>query len=91
MTFALEARPLGLGAFRQVAPVIRHGSDPTATSSDLWERFEVLCLTAPIRYAGDPAYADWVDRVGDVPPYMRPLSTLGILPTCAPGFSEPVQ
>ncbi|KAN0066774.1 PIF1-like helicase domain containing protein [Elaphomyces granulatus] len=67
---------VGLGDFRQVAPVIRDGSGPAATyansirSSDLWDRFEILRLTAPIRYAGDPAYADWVDRVGDgLPPY----------------------
>lgn len=67
---------VGLGDFRQVAPVIRDGSGPAATyansirSSDLWERFQILRLTAPMRYAGDPAYADWVDRVGDgLPPY----------------------
>jgi hypothetical protein len=62
---------VGLGDFRQVAPVIRGASGPAATfdnsvrSSDLWERFEILRLTTPIRYADDPAYADWVDRVGD--------------------------
>jgi len=67
---------VGLGDFRQVAPVIRDGSGPAATyansirSSDLWERFQILRLTAPMRYAADPAYADWVDRVGDgLPPY----------------------
>jgi hypothetical protein len=29
-------------------------------------------LTQPIRNAGDPAYAEWVDRIGDgVPPFDR--------------------
>ena len=67
---------VGLGDFRQVAPVIRDASGPAATfdnsirSSELWDRFQVLRLTAPIRYAGDPVYAEWVDRVGDgLPPY----------------------
>jgi len=67
---------VGLGDFRQVAPVIRDASGPAATfdnsirSSDLWQNFEILRLTAPIRYAGDPVYAEWVDRVGDgLPPY----------------------
>jgi len=70
-------KPLGLGGFRQVAPVIRHGSDPT-------ERFEVLCLTAPIRYAGDPAYADWVDRVGDdLPPYETTVDLGHLAHMCA--------
>ena len=51
---------VGLGDFRQVAPVIRDASGPAATfdnsirSSELWDRFQVLRLTAPIRYAGDP-------------------------------------
>ncbi|KAN0080827.1 hypothetical protein V8E54_004031 [Elaphomyces granulatus] len=46
---------VGLEDFRPVAPVIRHGSGPAATydnfirSSNLWERFEVLRLTTPIR------------------------------------------
>jgi hypothetical protein len=67
---------VGLGDFRQVAPVVRGCSGPSATlnssirSSYLWSHFKILRLTVPIRYAGDPVYAQWVDQVGDgLPPY----------------------
>jgi hypothetical protein len=62
---------IGLGDLRQVAPVIRGSSGPTATlnssirTSDLWCHFQILRLTIPIRNAGDPVYARWVDQVGD--------------------------
>jgi hypothetical protein len=62
---------IGLGDFRQVAPVVRGSSGPSATlnnsirSSYLWDHFDILCLTIPIRYAGDMAYATWVDQLGD--------------------------
>lgn len=62
---------IGLGDFRQVAPVIRGNSGPTATlnssirTSELWDHFQILQLTIPIRNAGDPEYAKWVDQVGD--------------------------
>jgi hypothetical protein len=62
---------IGLGDFRQVAPVIRGNSGPTATlnssvrTSELWDHFQILRLTIPIRNAGDPVYARWVDQVGD--------------------------
>ncbi|KAJ6038891.1 hypothetical protein N7460_007608 [Penicillium canescens] len=67
---------IGLGDFRQVAPVVRGSSGPTATlnssirTSTLWTHFKVLRLTTPVRQAGDPVYARWVDQVGDgVHPY----------------------
>jgi hypothetical protein len=67
---------VGLGDFRQVAPVVRGSSGPSATlnhsirSSYLWSHFDILRLTIPIRYAGDVAYATWVDQLGDgVPPF----------------------
>jgi hypothetical protein len=61
---------LGLGDFRQVAPVFK-GAGITATldasirSSTLWEHFQILRLTAPVRNAADLEYADWVDAIGD--------------------------
>jgi hypothetical protein len=54
---------IGLGDFRQVAPVVRGSSGPTATlnssirTSPLWNHFKVLRLTIPVRQAGDPVYA----------------------------------
>ncbi|EAW24643.1 uncharacterized protein NFIA_101270 [Aspergillus fischeri NRRL 181] len=63
---------IALGDFRQVAPVVRGSCRPSATlnhsvrSSYLWDHFDILRLTIPIRYAGDVAYATWVDQVGDV-------------------------
>jgi hypothetical protein len=39
-------------------------------SSHLWPYFEILRLTIPIHYAGDPTYATWVDQVRDsITPY----------------------
>ena len=74
---------IGLGDFRQVAPVIRGSSGPTATlnssirTSDLWENFKILRLTIPIRNAGDPVYSRWVDQVGDgITPYETSVSLL---------------
>ncbi|KAJ6019739.1 hypothetical protein N7499_003178 [Penicillium canescens] len=59
---------IGLGDFRQVAPVVRGSSGPTATlnssirTSTLWNHFKVLRLTTPVRQAGGPVYARWVDQ-----------------------------
>jgi hypothetical protein len=61
---------LGLGDFRQVAPVVK-SAGPTATleasirSSYLWEQFKILRLDTPIRNASDLEYAEWVDQIGD--------------------------
>lgn len=61
---------LGLGDFRQVAPVVK-GSGPTATyeasiqSSHLWPHFKVLTLDMPVRNVSDPEYSVWVDSIGE--------------------------
>lgn len=72
---------LALGDFRQVAPVLRGVTAPAAVyessirSSSLWRYFVILRLTQPIRNAADPAYAFWVDQVGDgLPPCDREVS-----------------
>jgi hypothetical protein len=62
---------MGLGDFHQVTPVIHGASGPSAAlansihSSHLWPHFEILHLTIPIHYAGDPTYVTWVDQVRD--------------------------
>jgi len=86
---------VGLGDFRQVAPVVRGSIGPSATlansirSSYLWDHFQVLRLTTAIRYAGDPVYAAWVDQVGDgITPYettvqLQHLDHIGDMGTAA--------
>lgn len=59
-----------LGDFRQTCPVVRRGSraqvvDASIKSSPLWSNFTVMRLTAPIRNAADPEFADFVDAIGD--------------------------
>jgi hypothetical protein len=62
---------LGLGDFRQVAPVVRGSLGDVAAfqssvrSSYLWPEFRILRLTAPIRTASDPGYSEWIDRIGE--------------------------
>jgi hypothetical protein len=61
---------VGLGDFRQVAPVVPNGGpsaifDASVRSSDLWELFEILSLTEPIRNAMDPEFSAWVDEIGE--------------------------
>lgn len=61
---------VGLGDFRQVAPVVRH-SGPSAVfhasvkSSNLWPLFHILHSTQPIRDSGDLSYSAWVDSIGE--------------------------
>jgi len=61
---------IGLGDFRQVAPVVRNGG-PTASldasirSSLLWKDFHILRLHQPVRNAHDPSYSEWVDTIGE--------------------------
>ena len=61
---------IGIGDFRQVGPVVKNGG-PTACflasilSSPLWKLFHIHSLTAPIRNAGDPEFADFVDSIGE--------------------------
>lgn len=61
---------LGVGDFRQVAPVVKGAGsaatlDASIRSSPLWHSFQILRLWDPVRNASDPTYADWVDDIGD--------------------------
>ena len=61
---------VGLGDFRQVAPVVRRGGpsailNASVKSSYLWQFFECLRLYQPIRDSGDPIYSTWVDSIGE--------------------------
>ena len=61
---------VGLGDFRQVAPVVPEGGpsaifDASIRSSYLWQSFNILSLTQPIRNAIDPEFSSWVDEVGE--------------------------
>ena len=61
---------VGLGDFRQVAPVVRNGGptaslDASVRSLPLWYNFQILRLYQPIRNAQDPAYSEWVDSIGE--------------------------
>jgi len=61
---------LGLGDFRQVAPVVKNGGrteivEASIRSSPLWKHFSLMRLYAPLRNASDPPYAAWVDAIGD--------------------------
>ena len=61
---------IGLGDFRQVAPVVPNGGptaslDASVRSSLLWSHFQILRLHQPVRNAEDPAYSEWVDSIGE--------------------------
>jgi hypothetical protein len=61
---------LGLGDFRQVAPVVKgQGCTPTLLasikSSPLWQTFRSYSLQRPIRSAQDIEYTAFVDRIGE--------------------------
>lgn len=61
---------LGLGDFRQVAPVVTNAAkfeviEASLRSSYLWSKFKILRLYEPIRNASDPEYSVWVDQIGD--------------------------
>lgn len=61
---------VGIGDFRQVAPVVKgQGCTParlaSIKSSHLWPKFNILTLHAPIRSAQDPEYTAYVDRIGE--------------------------
>ena len=61
---------VGLGDFRQVAPVVK-GTGPTASrmasikASQIWPIFDILKLHTPIRSAQDPEYTAFVDNIGE--------------------------
>lgn len=59
-----------LGDFRQTCPVIPRGTraqvvDASIRSSHLWPLFQVQRLIHPVRNAGDPEYATFVDAIGE--------------------------
>jgi hypothetical protein len=61
---------LGIGDFRQVAPVVKGtGCAPalqaSVKSSSFWTSFHILKLHTPIRGARDPTYTSVVDDVGE--------------------------
>ena len=61
---------LGVGDFRQVAPVVPGGGktgilDSSIRASNLWAYFRIFRLYQPMRNAGDMDFADWVDRIGE--------------------------
>lgn len=61
---------LGVGDFRQVAPVTpgcgKTGVlDSSIRASHLWDIFRIYRLHSPIRNGGDPDFADWVDAIGE--------------------------
>jgi hypothetical protein len=58
---------MGLSDFHQVIPMIYGTNGPSAILANsihflhMWPYFEILYLTIPIYYAGDPTYIIWVD------------------------------
>lgn len=61
---------LGLGDFRQVAPIVS-GTGLTSSyqasirSSFLWSAFQILRLHDPIRNVSDLEYSEWIDLIGE--------------------------
>lgn len=61
---------IGVGDFRQVAPVVK-GGGPTAAymasvlSSSLWDMFDVCELSQPMRNASDIEFSSFLDSVGE--------------------------
>jgi len=61
---------VSLGDFRQTCPVIRRGSkaqviDASIKSCPFWNRLRIYHLTRHCRNAEDPAFARFVDAIGD--------------------------
>ena len=59
-----------LGDFRQTCPVIRKGTraeviNASISHSAIWPKFTIHHLITPIRNAEDPAFAAFVDAIGD--------------------------
>jgi hypothetical protein len=75
------------GDFCQTCPVVRGGSrsetiEASIKSSSLWRLFHHLHLTVPIRQAADPAYAHFVDAIGDGAGPAIDLSSFRIVHNC---------
>ena len=61
---------IGVGDFRQVAPVVRGGGlsaaiDASVRTSNLWPKFTVRKLEQPMRNAADLEYCNYVDGIGE--------------------------
>lgn len=61
---------IGVGDFRQVAPVVRGGGlgaaiDASIRTSDLWPSFTLHKLEQPMRNAADLEYCNYIDSIGD--------------------------
>ena len=61
---------IGVGDFRQVAPVVRGGGlaaaiDASIRSSTLWPCFALKKLEQPMRNAADLEYCNYVDGIGE--------------------------
>lgn len=61
---------IGVGDFRQVAPVVRGGGlaaaiDASIRSSTLWPCFTIEKLEQPMRNATDLEYCNYVDGIGE--------------------------
>ena len=61
---------IGVGDFRQVAPVVRGGGlsaaiDASIRTSALWPRFTLTKLEQPMRNAADLEYCNYVDGIGE--------------------------
>jgi hypothetical protein len=61
---------VGVGDFRQVAPVVKgHGSAPTLLAciknAPVWKQFLQISLQYPYRGASDPEYTAFVDNIGE--------------------------
>ena len=61
---------IGVGDFRQVAPVVKGGGlgaviDASIRSSTLWPCFSICRLEQPMRNATDPEYCNYVDGIGE--------------------------
>ena len=59
-----------LGDFRQTCPVIRKGTkaeviNASISHSEIWPKFTIYRLITPVRNAEDPAFASFVDTIGD--------------------------
>lgn len=73
---------VGIGDFRQVAPVVK-GNGPSAVfnasvkSSYLWNHFQLLSLSQPIRDAQDITYSKSVDSIGKGSP-IQPITIVNM-------------
>jgi hypothetical protein len=61
---------IGVGDFRQVAPVVKGGGlsgtiDASIHMSHLWPAFQIHRLTQPMRNAQDPEFCEYVDSIGE--------------------------